>query len=286
MTVAIALAAAVSWGTADFLAGLAGRRMGTTRTGLLAVPTSAQLVGLALVSIGLLFDPHIPSDPTTWLLAGLAGMGNGVGVAALYYGLAVGQMAIVAPVAATVTSVAPVVLGLATGERPSPVAGAGIALAVLAAVLVSRVPQDRSTPEVSPSRSVATGVIAGVGLATLLVLLDRVDDAGVVWSVVTVKAAAAVFLVAVTVGVTRRGSGRVLSGRWEVVTVGVLDAFSIGAYQWAVTNGLLAVVAVVASLYPVGTVILARVVLGERLGKLQTAGVLMAAGAVALLATA
>lgn len=286
MTIALALAAAVSWGTADFLAGLAGRRMAGTRTSLLAVPTSAQLVGLALVSIGFLFDAQVPSDPATWILAGLAGVGNGVGVAALYYGLAVGQMAIVAPVAATVTSVAPVVLGLAAGERPSPLAAAGIVLAILAAVLVSRVPSDPTAPVVRPWRSVATGTVAGLGLATLLVLLDHVGDAGVVWSVVTVKVAAAILLLLATALVASRGSGGVLTGRWEVVTVGALDALSIGAYQWAVTNGLLTVVAVVASLYPVGTVVLARVVLWERLGRLQAVGVLVAAGAVALMAMA
>jgi drug/metabolite transporter (DMT)-like permease len=276
VSVLLALAAALSYGVSDFVGGLASRREPALRVLLLSYP-----VGVVLMAVLL---PLVPGrlDAATLAWAGAAGLAGAAGVVLLYLGLAAGPMGVVAPLTAVASAVVPVTVGIGLGERPPPVAYAGVALALLAVVLVSRGPGGAVDGPVT-ARAVAIALLAGVGFGCYFVLLAGAPDTSGGWPLLVSRLASAVAVAGLAVAAGHAGRLAPGVGRFAVVA-GALDALANLTYLLAVRQGLLSLVPVLVALYPAATILLARVVLGERTGRAQRVGLAVAAGSVALIA--
>jgi len=261
----LALGASLSWGIGDFLAGRASRRLR-----LLTVLVVSQAAGLASIAAVVLVRGEAAPAARYLGYAALAGLAGAIGLAALYRGLAVGSMSVVAPISAT-AAVVPVVAGVVTGERPSAVQGAGIGLALAGVVLASRDPGATGR---------GGGIAAGVGLALvaalsfglLLVALGAASEGDALWGTLVMRTTS--FGVLVATAVALRAS--ISPGRADLptlVAVGLLDTAGNALFALASTESLLSVAAVLAQVYPVVTVVLARVVLAERIARPQLVGV-------------
>jgi drug/metabolite transporter (DMT)-like permease len=281
MTYLLALASALLYGAGDFTGGLATRRAST-----LPVIVLSQASGLLLL---LLLFPVLPaatpSRADLWwgVTAGLTG---GAGVALLYRALAIGRMAVVAPTTAVCAVAVPVLVSVALGERPGPLAVAGIVLGLVAIVLVS---QQTGTEPDTTTRTAAGRLPAGVGIALvsgvaiglfLLSLAQTRPEAGM-WPILASRSTS-VALFGLAALVTRR-SLRLRGVLLLTLACGVIDMTANALYLVAARAGPLSVVVTLASLYPASTVLLARVVLGERLNLRQVAGVACALAAIALI---
>lgn len=290
---ALALASGLAWGSADFVGGLMTRRLSPAT--VLLVGQSAGLVFTA----GLVVVLGEPVPETRHLVAGgLGGLAGAIGLASLYQGLAVGRMSIVAPTAA-LSGVVPVAAGFLQGERPELlqlggmiVAGVGIVLAVRSREpdhAIAAVGPDLAVAPTRPSTgSSATGIgyalAAALFLGLLVTSLDVAGEGSPFWAsfsvrVVSVPLFAAAWLV--------RGRGRGRPGPRDaavLVAVGLLDNGANVLFAFAAREGLLTLVSVLGSLYPVSTVLLARTFLHERLGRVQMVGVAAAFAGIALIA--
>jgi drug/metabolite transporter (DMT)-like permease len=221
-----------------------------------------------------------PPSARQFAWAAFAGVVGVVGLAAFYRALSVGAMGIIGPITAT-AAIVPVAYGLARGERPSTLQGAGVALAIVGVVAASleRVP-DRRRRRFGPGVGLALAAALCFGWA--LVGLSRAAPGGTAWSVFTMRAAAVPLVLGVVL-VSKpplRASSRALG---LLVVVGLGDTFATLLYSIATTRGLLSVVAVLASLYPIVIVVLARVLLAERVARAQLGGVAVALAGVALI---
>lgn len=281
VAVLLALLSSVLLGGADFAGGLAAKRM---RAVVVVVWSNA--AGLALAVLVLTFflpGQASPPDLVWGLLAGLCGS---AGAALLYRALASGAMMLAAPVAAVSAAVLPVVIGVAAGERLSPLAFVGVGVAAIALALVSRRPGKRPVGRPSdPLRTVVLAVGAGLSFGAFMVLLSHTATSSGLWPLVAARSAALGVLVVVT-GLQRvslRAPVRQLRFCW---LAGLLDMASSVCYLLAVRDGSLAVVGVLASLSPVSTVVLARLLLKERTYLWQRVGAGLATGSVLLLAIA
>ena len=271
----LALAASLSWGVGDFFAGLSSRKLQ-----VLTVLVVSQAAGLTSLVVLVAVRGNGPPEARYLLYASLAGIAGAIGLAALYRGLAVGSMSVVAPISAT-AAVIPVAAGVITGERPSGAQGAGIALALAGVALASR----ESRPD-GGGRGVAEGVglalVAAVGFGLLLVALGAASDADALWATLAMRTtsftllALAALIVRPTLAVGRDNLP-------VLVLIGVLDAAGNALFALATTESLLSVAAVLAQLYPVVTVLLARMVLGERISRPQQVGVVSAFAGIALI---
>ena len=266
----------IGWGTADFLGGLSARRLP-----LLTVSLVSQMFGAAFVLTLVLARGTGPRETAAVGLGLLGGMVGGAGLLALYRALAIGPMSIVAPTAA-LSGVVPVAWGLLHGERPEPVQYAGIALAVAGIALAARTPGEEG--EAPRARGVALGLVAAGTLGAFVVLLDEAGRVDPLWGAMTIRLGALALVAALALVVRprlrmeRRQAAR-------LGAVGVIDNLSNVTFALAADAGaLLALTSVLASLYPVATVLLARSVLHERLARHQTVGVLAALVGVALIA--
>jgi drug/metabolite transporter (DMT)-like permease len=207
-----------------------------------------------------------------------AGLAAGVGIAALYRGLATGRMAIVAPVTGLLAAIVPVGVGFGLQGLPAPTVLAGIGLAFVAVLLVSRVPGVSGEPA-----GVGLAVIAGVGLGLFNVFIANVTE-GLLFGPLTVVRLAEAGLIGIVVLATRQ-AWRVPSPLLApVALIGLLDATGNAAFIAAEQAGRLDVASVLSSLYPVTTLVLAAVVLRERVTRLHGAGIAAALGAIALIA--
>jgi len=266
---------AACYGAADFAGGLASRQR---VAGFVA--TVGGVIGLVCLSVAALIvgaDGFSAGDAGLSAVGGLAGS---VGVLLLYYGLAEGHISIVSPLTAVCSAVLPLVVGLIQGERPGAVSMVGVGLALVAVAVIS-MDDGHSSSSWSPHRSVVVGLLAGVGFGLFFVILDAVDDGTGLWPVVVSRTAGVPLYLFVW---SRSGDPGLTPLPLLAVAAGLLDSTANVAYLLATREGLLSLVAVVASLYPAGTVFLARVVLGERLGPQRLVGVVCALGAVALIA--
>ena len=241
----------------------------------------SQVAGLAVAIVVVAVAGASPQAGIRIVYGVLGGLAGSIGLAFFYRGLATAAMGIVAPIAATAVFV-PLVVGLAHGERPAAMQDAGIALALLGVVLVSR------EPGREPSRRVAGGVglalVAAGCFGCALVGLSAASKSGALWGGLSFRIGGAtpILLAALVLG---RRAGAMPSGRnltW-IAFIGVTDVVASFLYAGATTRGLLSVVAVVASLYPVLVVGLARTVLHERLARPQLAGAAAALTGIALI---
>jgi len=274
LAVPLALASSVAWGTADFAGGLLSRRLPT-----LAVTVVSQSAGFAALLVALAVA-GFRFDARSFALGVAAGAGGGAGLAAFYRALALGTMSIVSPVVAC-GAVVPFAISLATGERPSGIALAGAAVALVGAVLASV--EESRAPARERSRAIALAVLAAGALGLFTYFLGLGSREGSALStLVGARVGSLTLLLALTaaVGATVRVGRR---GLVPVAAVGLTDVAANALFALASTRGLLSIVAVLGSLYPVTTVLLAHVVLGERLTGVQIAGVAVALAGVAAL---
>jgi drug/metabolite transporter (DMT)-like permease len=274
LVVALGLAVAASYGAADFLGGLASKRTATATVTLIA-----QAVGLALLAaVTLVFQGDITArDLGLGAIAGVVGAG---GLSLLYKGLAEGRMSVVAPITAVGAAVVPVAWGIATGERPSAAAIAGVVVALAAVTLISRAPDTEEDSDERPTM-VPLAVAAGTAFGIVFIVLGEASQETGAWPLVAARAAGVTVLLVAAKGLKQRPH------RADVPTIigaGILDVTANALYLIAARRGLISLVAVLSSLYPAGTVLLARLVLDERLARHQVVGLPLAAAGVALIA--
>jgi uncharacterized membrane protein len=268
LALTIALGASVAWGSADFLAGVSSRRLP-----LLTVLLVSQAVGLALL-LPAAIAAATPKGGSFILLGALAGLFNAAALAALYRGLAGGKMGVVAPIAAT-DAVVPVAFGLLTGERPAPVAMVGIGVALMGIVLASR-PGTQEEADVgsrrdSTARSVTLALIAAVCFGGFMIAIDGASEGGVLWAVVFSRITTVALLGGAALAV-RPSLALGTRDAAPLLAVGGLDVGASVLFAAATTTGLLSLVGVFGSFYPVFTILLAGLVLRERLDPMQRLG--------------
>ena len=276
LAVALAFSSSLCWGLADFLGGLQSR-VRPLVTVLLIAQVAAVAIGIAFVAGS--GDPF--PDPGAAALATGAGLAGCAALAAFYRGLAIGTMSIVAPVSATGAAV-PVLVGLATGERPGAIQVAGILVAMAGIVLAAREPGDAPAGSAMRASLVLAG-LAALGFGTFFVLIDRATElGGAPWSLLLVRVGEVALLGAAALA-TRPAMPAGIRDASPLLIIGVLDFSATAFFALATEKGLLSVVSVVGSLYPAVTVILARIVLAERVARSQELGVLLTlAGVVAI----
>jgi drug/metabolite transporter (DMT)-like permease len=270
---ALALLSSVLWGTGDFLGGTLSRRL--PPAAVVGWSQSAALLAFGLVALG---TGAWAAEPGYLPWAVAAGVAGPLGLVAFYSALARGTMGIVAPIAA-LGVVVPVAAGLLAGERPSALQIVGVVVSIAGAVLASG-PEVRGGTGAGP---VVLAAVAGVCFGLALLFLARGSEHDPLMTLVGMRATAVLALV--VVAVARRSAGGVARRDLPaLVTIGVFDGAANLAYSFAATTGLLSLVAVLSSLYPAVTILLARFVHGERLAPVQQAGVGAALVGVALIA--
>lgn len=276
MAVVLALSAAVLYGVADFLGGVSSRRISPW-----TVVVGAQACGLVALAVALPFLPSATVTGADVVWGGAAGLAGAVGLVQYFRGLAVGSMAVVAPISAVVGGAVPVIVGVALGERPPAVAWIGIAIALPAIVLISRERSEAS----ARAGAVVAAVVAGVAFGCFYVFIDRTGDGAGVVPVVAARAVSVTALLAAGAATARlRRPQRPLLA--PIAGSGVLDVAANVLFLYSVREGLLALGAVIVALYPASTIVLARLLLYERLQRIQLVGLAAAAVAVALVAVA
>lgn len=274
--VVFGLASALTWGTADFGGGLT-----TRRASVYGVTLVGAIAGLALSALLAFVRSEAPLAPADvgWSVA--AGFLGSAGILGLYSGLAMGRMGVVAPVTGVLAATIPVAIGIVLQGVPAGLVVLGIALAIVAVVLVSRAPDHDDLQRPSGIRY---ALVAGLGLGLFNVAISRVGAGHVFAPLMIVRVIEA--LVVAGIAVAFRRPWRVPRSLVPAVLgVGILDMSGNGLFVLAAQAGPLAVAAVLSSLYPVTTVILATVVLRERLTKAHAVGVAMALVAIALIGT-
>jgi drug/metabolite transporter (DMT)-like permease len=274
--VLLALAAAVTWGVADFSGGLLSRRHA-----LAAVTVLSQAAGLVVLVVAIVAHGSVDSR-SVWLGA-IGGVGGGAGLACFYGALARGTMSIVSPITAC-SAVIPVALALATGDRPSALALAGAVVAILGAVLASaeeRTVEDRGR---SDAILLASGAAVFIGLFVFF-LGKAAQDGSVISALFGVRIGSLTTLItwALATGTSMRASSHAVP---LILAAGLADMSANALFALASQRGLLSVVAVLGSLFPIVTVVLAHVVLRERITPLQRFGVAVALVGVAVVSAA
>ncbi|GAA2119731.1 EamA family transporter [Actinomadura alba] len=283
MVTLLGLGAALGYGVADFLGGAASRRSSVLRVLLLGMP-----VGLVLLSAAAVLTTGPPTGGgLAWGLA--AGLAGATGILTFYRALAQGPMSVVAPVSALAAAILPVAVGTMRGERLGATVLAGVVLCVAAIGMVSMEDGGRAGDRVTSRRLMGGGpflaAVSGLAFGVFFTMLKEAGDGNGLWPLVASRASgvALLLIIAVILG-GRMGGGR-LSGATTLVLAlfsGVLDAVGNALYYLAAQRGMLSLAAVLTSLYPAVTVLLARVVYSERLRVVQRAGLAVAVAGVAL----
>jgi drug/metabolite transporter (DMT)-like permease len=270
--IVLALGASLSWGFADFFGPLKGRVLGTLRVLLIA-----QIAGAAVIVIAVAIRGKGPDDPAV-LLAIPASISGTLGIFAYYRGMAVGAMSVVAPIAG-VSAAVPVAVGLATGDRPSPFQIVGIVLALAGVGLASREKQEGGT---KVAAGVGLALLAAIGFGGYFVPMHAAGSADFWWASLVFRVTSLVVIAAAAA--IMRPSLRVSRGDAAFITaVGIGDTLGNFLFAASSSHGLLSVTSVLASLYPIVTVALARVILRERIGRSQQVGVVATLTGVALI---
>ena len=275
----LALASAALYGSADFLGGLASRQASTV-----AIVIVSQAAGLLPLVFLLMVFPAAPTRPD-FVWGAAAGLAGGVGVALLYRALAIGTMSVVAPTTAVCAVMLPVLFDALTGEPLPLLTQAGIALAIVAIVLVSQNDAPASTG--NPGRrglpaGLAIAFVSGVAIGLFFLALARTSPAAGLWPLLASRGLSILIfgIVAMASAQRLRLPPPVLK---TAVACGALDMVANALYLLASRGGRLSVVVTLASLYPASTVILARIVVGERLGRRQGIGIVCALLAVVVI---
>lgn len=275
MGILFALLAAAAYGVSDFIGGVASRRVSAMSVLLVSYPVGGAIMAAMLI----FYNGPVSASTLAWSLAG--GVVGLTGVALLYGALAVAPMNIVSPVTAVMSAVVPVFGGVIKGERPHLLAWLGIALGLLAVILISRQPEDHPHGRIG-WKPLTMAVVAGIGFGLYFVCLAQSDHDSGMWPVVISRGASALLVLPLVFT-----GGRFNRMRLPVLSLaaiaGVLDASANVAFLLASRHGLLSLSGVITALYPAGTVLLAVLILKEHMGKVQRAGLGLATAAVVLL---
>ncbi len=296
MAALLAALSALSFGVGDFFGGLSARRIVAQVT-----TVTAQATGLVLVVGASAFVGGSPSGGDL-VIGAAAGVAGAIGLVLFYWSMSKGPMSVVAPISAVMSALVPVRAGVLDGERPAPLAVAGILLALPAIVLISREPSsaEAATSEAVveasvhvhvPPRVAAFGglpvvaaALGGIGFGLFFTILSHSSDDSGLWPIASARSAA-VLLTLTAIVFTRPGAPDP-RGVGLAVAAGCLDVTGNAFYLFASRQGLLTLVGVIGAMYPASTVVLARAVLGERLARHQLAGLAVAAVAVVAIAIA
>ena len=263
LAIALALGASLSWGLGDFVGGLKSRTLH-----VLTVLVLSQVVGLAAALTWVVASGDgFPGWPATaWAAA--AGASGCVGIGTLYRGMAIGAMGIVAPISA-VAAVIPFTVGIASGERPSVLQVFGILLALVGVGVASREPSHKGGGRAD---GIGLALMAALAFGLYFVFADRAADASIPYAVATARGVSLLLalVAALVVGASLRPGRASLPA---LATVGLCDVGANMLFSLATTRGFLSVVSVLSALYPVATVVLAAIVLHERVSIAQRSGV-------------
>jgi drug/metabolite transporter (DMT)-like permease len=275
LALAISLASAASWGLSDFLGGLTSRRLP-----VLAVLAISQPAGMILIGVLIALFGADPISADKFAIAFLAGAASLAGLGAFYAAMAMGTVSVVAPIA-SLGVIVPVIVGLVGGQSPAAIQLVGLIPAMAGVVILSY----EEAPEHGDvaRRSIVLAILAGLGFGLFFTGIDAASPDRPGWAVLAVRLGG-VTTVALALLISRpRLAG--VSGNWAVlITIGIFDVLANAFFAVASTKGVLPVVAVGGSMYPAFTIALAHGVLGERLARIQWAGVALALLGVAMIA--
>lgn len=288
--VLLAALSGLSYGASDFSGAMASKEDDAS-----LVTVAMQAISLASLLVILVIWPEDHRELVDLAWAALGGVGAAVGLTTFYIALSRGPMTTAASITGLVGALVPVAAGLALGDRPSVIALAGIALSIPAVVMLSSssgglrtfrrrtTPRERVASQQQVSRTRALAVVAGLGFGLFFVALSRVSTDAGLFPLVGARVASIAALSAVIT--TRRVWKPLSRASWPfVVVAGILDCAANSFYLTALSHGTFTWVAAISSLYPVSTVLLARVVLKERLAAIQILGLAVAGGALVLIA--
>ena len=276
MAIVLSLLAALSYGAADFVGGFVSKRNEVFR-----VVFISQLFGtVPLLLVFPILNTGTFSTSAMWW-GSAAGVAGGVGVVLLYRGLAVGRMSVVAPITSVEAAAVPVVFGLFLGERPGALSLVGVVVALLAVALVSSAAE---TSAGDRNSGIPEAIGAGLAFGVFFIVLDQAGDPSGMWPILSMRATSLV-LVAAAMVVTRTALAPAVGTLWGIALSGVLDVAANVLYLLSTHHGLLSLVAVITSMYPAATVVLARLFLHERLTGIQLVGLGLAAAGVTLIAS-
>jgi drug/metabolite transporter (DMT)-like permease len=274
IAVALALGASALWGVGDFLGGITSRRLAAV-----TVVAFSQVVGLAAVLVVATVGGGSFLGAEAVAAACAAGLAGAIGLGALFRGMAIGAIGVVAPISAS-AAVLPVAVGLVRGERPEGIQLLGIALALVGVFLVAREPE--------AVRGLAAGVplalLAALGFGSFFVFIDRASEDDVFWAIVVARMTSSTF--AFALAFARRKVRVPRDALPALVAIGVFDTAANVLLAFALNEGFVSLVSVVASLYPVVTVLLAIAVLRERPSRSQALGGATALAGVVLISSA
>lgn len=268
----LSLSAAVSWGAGDFSGGIA-----TKKSGVFTVVAVAHGTGLAfMLLLAVLIREPVPAW-SSLLWGTVAGLAGGIGLACLYKALAVGKMGLNAPLSSVISVVVPLLFSFGAEGLPHAIRMAGFALAIVSIWLIAR-----QSGAAGGKEGLWLAIAAGVGLGGFLLFIKFAGSEAVFWPLVVARAAS--FLLMMTIIAASDGQWKPSQGSLRyVLLAGILDSGANALYVAATQHGRLDVAAVLSSLYPASTVILARVFLKERLSRLQSVGMFGALVAVVLI---
>ncbi len=265
-TIVFGLAASLFWGSGDFSGGLASRRDNAA-----SVVLGAYAIGfVTLVILAFIWREAFPM-PLDVFWGGLSGISGAIGLIAFYSALSIGKMGIVAPVSAILTAGIPVIFSAYTQGLPSVLQLGGFVLALFAIGLVSRPERTKGRP-----KGLGLALLAGCGFGCFFVLISRVSPSATFWPLAIARLTSVIVLL---IMVWVRQQKKILPKRGVTVLVilaGVLDAFGNLFFLLASHVGRLDVAAILSSLYPAATVVLAALVLHERMTRIQLFGIVLA----------
>jgi drug/metabolite transporter (DMT)-like permease len=274
---ALAFASSIAWGTGDFLGGLKSRQLP-----LLNVLVASQVTGLVLIAGFVAIRGTGPPDADFAIFGALAAVAGVTGLAAFYRGLAVGNMGVVAPISAS-AAVVPVVVGVATGDRPSALQAAGLALAMVGVAVASREEVGGGRLGRRTARGAGLAIVSALGFGFFFLGMDRAADADVAWAMLANRVTGVCLLVA-AVALTRPPFRIRRHDLPALLATGGFDIAANAMFAVAATKGLVSLVSVLGSLYPLTTVAIAAVVLHERPHRMARIGVATALAGVVLIA--
>lgn len=265
--------ASLSFGVGDFLGGIA-----TKRAPAVSIVVTSQFVGGTGILLAALVVSEQVAEPAGFAWGAAAGLAGGVGVVLLYHALATTRMSVAAPVTAVFGTGSPVVFGVAIGERPSTLAWIGVAIGLVSIVLMARTSPRPGRDVRGGMWPVLLGAAAGLAFGLFGILISRTGVESGLWPLVGARGASIVLLIAIALATRRPIIAP--DARGLAASAGILDMAANMMFLVAVRQELLSLIAVIMAMYPVATVGLARLILGERIEPLQVAG--FAGGAAAI----
>jgi drug/metabolite transporter (DMT)-like permease len=271
----LSLVAALGYGVSDFVGGLAARRVAVLRVVVASYPVG--MIGMAVIA------PFAGGTLTTPALVFgvLSGLVGGAAILCYYAALAAGPMSVVAPLAAVLVAGIPLIFGLLQGEHLSVIALIGAGVAIVAILLVSKQKDDHTAARFTPKVALLT-VASGAAFGVFFILLDQVGHDSGMWPLLVSRTTSTILMLvaALFAKQLRPPTGVPLR---LALTAGLLDVVANVAFLYALRAGMLSIVSVLTSLYPASTVLLARLILGERTGWSQRIGLVLAAAAIVMI---